>query len=494
MSLAQKAFSGVIWTAIERFGIQLIQFAVVVVLARLLSPADFGLVALLMVVFAISGILVNGGFTAALIREQELTEEDKATAFWLNISAALLLYGVIWVLAPAIAAFFGNSELLGLTRFMALSLVFRAFGLVQQAELTHRLAFRKLGFKSIVASSITAAIAISAAVLGAGAWALAIKFVVAAASDTVILWLINPWRPNSWIERKSFEKLFGFGWKLAVSGLINEIFQNVYKVVIGKAFSPAVLGHYTQAHSFQSIASTSIVNVIQKVSYPILAKANSDPARLKRGYRMMIRISSYFVFPTMIGIALVAEPLVLSLVGEKWRATVPMLQILCVSGALYHLHSINLNVLQVMGRSDLFLRLEIIKKINITIAILIGLPFGIWGLLTAQVASSYIALFINMWYTRKFIDYSIGEQLRDVLEIILYSVPMVIVVTLVGISTVEMITGRLALMIIAGIISYALIGLVVGAEPIRVVGNVLGPRIPVVRKTIDRLQRGLRSA
>lgn len=494
MSLAQKAFSGVIWTAAERIGLQLIQFAVVVVLARLLSPADFGVVALLMVVFAVSGVLVNGGFTAALIRESNLTEADKSTAFWLNVFAALALYVIIWIGAPAIASFFGTPQLSGLTRFMALSLIFQALSLVQQADLTHRLAFKQLGLRSIAASLVTGVIAIIAAVLGAGAWALAIQFVLVAAFNALFLWLINPWHPKYLVNRNSFNKLFGFGWKLALSGLINEVYLNIYRMVIGKMFSPVILGYYTQAQSFQSLASKSLVEMLQKVTYPVLAKVNTDPTRLKRGYKTMIRISSYVVFPAMIGMALVSEPLIVTLVGEKWRDSIPFLKLLCISGALYHLHSINLNVLKVLGRSDLFLRLEIIKKVNTTIAVIVGLQFGIWGLLTAQVVSSYVALFINMYYTRRFIDYSITEQLRDVGEILIYSLPMAIVVWLAGMLTPGMITGRLVIMIVSGIVSYLLIGILTGAEPIRIAGNVLSGHIPALQRTISRFQRRVHSA
>ncbi|MHB1224197.1 MAG: lipopolysaccharide biosynthesis protein, partial [Gemmatimonadaceae bacterium] len=413
MSLARQAFSGVLWAAAERFGLQAIQFVVLVILARKLTPEDFGLVAMLMVVFAVSAVLVNGGFTAALIRETEITEEDKATAFWMNVIGAVVIYGVIWISAPAIAGFFEQPRLEALTRFMALSLVFMALTLVQSAELFHRLAFKRLGLINLAASVVTGTVAITAAMLGAGVWALAVKYVLMSACASLFLWLADPWLPRRWISRQSIRKLFSFGSRLAVSGLLNEIYQNVYKVVIGKAFSAPTLGFYTQAQNFQRTASESLVGVLQNVSYPVLSRFKDDPVRLKRGYRTMIQVSSYVIFPAMIGMALAAEPLVLALVGQKWRDTIPFLQLLCVSGALYHLHSINLNVLKVVGRSDLFLRLEVIKKANITVAIIVGMQFGIWGLVIGQVVSSYVALLINMYYTRQFIDYSIPEQVMD---------------------------------------------------------------------------------
>ena len=255
MSLTQQAFSGILWTAAERFGLQFIQFGVVIVLARLLTPEDFGLVAMLMVIFAVSSVLVNGGFTAALIREPEITEEDKSTAFWMNLIAAVVLYGVIWVAAPAVAAFFEHPELVDLTRFMALNLIFLALTLVQQADLTHKLSFKRLGLVNLAAAVITGGVAVTLASWGLGVWALAVKYVLMATCTSLFLWIANPWVPKQGISRRSVRKLFGFGSKLAASGLLDQAYQNVYKVIIGKFFAAATLGFYTQAQNFQSMAS-----------------------------------------------------------------------------------------------------------------------------------------------------------------------------------------------------------------------------------------------
>lgn len=475
MSLAREALSGVVWTAAERFGLQLIHFAVTIVLARLLTPDDFGLVAMLMIVFAVSGVVVNGGYTAALIREPRITEQDKATAFWLNMLGAVIVYGLIWALAPPIAAFFEQPALLPLTRFMGLSLVFMAPTLVQQAELMHRMAFKRLGLISLAGAVLAGAMAIAAALMGAGVWALAINYVLAAACTSVFLWIAEPWYPKQWLDPTSIRKVFGFGSRLAASGLINETFQNVYKAVIGKMFTAATLGFYSQAQTFQRAASQGLVGVLQKVTYPLLATANDDPARLKRGYRKIIQTSSYVIFPAMIGLGLTAEPLLVSLLGEKWQEATPFLQILCVSGALYHLHSINLNVLKVVGRTDLFLRLELIKKAIITVAIVVGLQFGIWGLLVGQVISSYLALLVNMYYTREFIDYSIAEQLRDIAGVLWLSVPMVVSVWLVGWSISAAPPVRLAVMVSAGAAMYLATGLIVNAEPIQIMRKLIAP-------------------
>ena len=477
MSLARQALTGVFWTAAERFGLQAIQLTVVIVLARKLTPEDFGLVAMLMVVFTVSSVLVNGGFTAGLIREPEITEEDKASAFWMNLITSVVMYGVIWAAAPAIARFFEEPRLVELTRFMALNLVFLALTLVQVAELSHRLEFRRLGIANLAAAVLTGVVAVWLAAAGAGVWALAARFVLGSASASIFLWIALPWHPRHWISRRSLRKLFAFGSRLAASGLLDEAFQNVYKVLIGKYFAAATLGFYQQAQTFQRTASQSLAEMLQRVTYPILAKTKDDAARLKRGYRSMIQVSSFVIFPAMVGMALTAEPLLLTLVGEKWRPATPFLQLLCISGALYHLHGINLNVLKVVGRTDLFLKLEVIKKTNICIAIVIGWQFGIWGLLAGQVVSSYVALFINMYYTRRFIDYSIREQLRDILAVLWLSAPMSLVVWAIGSLWQADAPVLLGLMACAGAATYVATALMTDATPFRLVRDLLVPRL-----------------
>src|SRR5690606_20921933 len=217
-----------------------------------------------------------------------------------------------------------------------------------------------------------------------------------------------------------------FGSKLFASGLLDTFYQNIYKLIIGKFFMASTLGLFTQARVFVDQVTLSATSTLQTVTYPILSKTKNDPERLKRAYQKIIMASSFVIFPLTMGLAVLAKPFILTLVGEKWIDAVPFIQILCFSGALYHLHSINLNVLKVMGRSDLFLKLEIIKKINITIAVIIGIQFGIWGLLLGSVISSYIALFINMHYTQRFINYSYKEQFKDLLPIVFQSLPMLI--------------------------------------------------------------------
>lgn len=424
MSLKTEATKGVIWVAIERFGQQFLQAAIFIILARLLTPEDFGLVAMLIIFFAISQSFVDSGLGQALIREKKITDQDRATVFWFNLILSLLFYGLLYISAPFIAMFYERPELTNLTRVMGFSVIFYGIAIVQRSELTQMLEFKKQAFAQIPAVFIAGIVSVTMAYMGYGVWALAAQYILLALFSSVLLWVVQPATIILNWNRESFNRLFGFGYKLLLSGLLNTTYQHIYKLVIGKFFMASVLGYYTQAQNLKSIASKTIVGIIQKVTYPLLSKTSDNTQRMKGAYRQVIQSSSFMIFPGILLLFIFAEPIMILVLGKQWQPASPFLQILCVSGMLYHLHAINLNVLKVLGRSDLFLKLEIIKKVNTTIAIIVGLQFGIWGLLIAQVITSYIALWINTFYTARFLDYSIFEQAKDVFSVLLLAIPM----------------------------------------------------------------------
>lgn len=482
MSLGKKALSGFSWTLVTNISLKLVSLSVGIVLARILGPEDFGLIAMIMVFFDISQSLVDSGFSQALIREENLSESDKSTAFSLNVMIAILLYVVLWFSAPMIAKFYNNKNLVDLTRFMGVSIIFQSFTLVQRATLTHSLMFKKVTKITVAASVTSGLIGIILAVNGFGVWSLAFKYISLSIFLSVFYYFVNPWVPKMFVRSSSFHKLFGFGSKLLAAGILNKVYQNIYKMIIGKFFAAATLGFYTQAKLYVNQVTQSAVGTLQTVTYPILSKAQKDPVRLKQAYRKIIMASSFVIFPLTIGLAVLAEPLILTLVGEKWMESIPFLQLICVSGALYHLHSINLNVLKVMGRSDLFLKLEVIKKVNITIAIIIGIQFGIWGLLVSSVISSYIALFINMYYTQRFINYSYGEQFRDLLPIVLLSIPMLVIVYVFLSSTNFSNPISLFLGASLGMLVYLAVSLIFKSTALGYILNILSTKYPILKK------------
>ncbi len=428
LSLSQKALRGVVWASVERIGGKLIQFFTTIILARTLIPEDYGLIAMISIFFGISLILIDSGLSQALIREDQITENDKSTTFFVNLYIALILFVFLWFGAPFISAFYEEKVLVSLIRYMAFIPIFFSISIIQRAYYIHKINFRTQAIINLIASLLSGLSAIILASYEFGVWAIATQQVVLVFVTSFLFWGINPWIPKGFINPKSFKKLFGFGSNLMLSGLINLIFVEIYKVIIGRLYSTQLLGFYAQAENIKNIISKNITEIIVRVTYPTLSKIKGDLERLKDGYRKILEINSLIIFPAMIGMILVAEPTIILLIGEKWIKSVPILQLLAISGMINHVHAINLNILKVVGRTDLILKISLIKKIGVSLAIIIGLNYGFWGLILAQVFSSFASLFVNLYYTEKLINYSKIEQLLDVFSILLYSFPMAIAV------------------------------------------------------------------
>ncbi|MCB0618217.1 MAG: lipopolysaccharide biosynthesis protein, partial [Saprospiraceae bacterium] len=323
--------------------------------------------------------------------------------------------------APAIAAFFEEEALTWIVRVMGLNLIINSLAIIQRATLTQQIDFKtqtKVRFVAVIGSGIVGVIM---AFYGFGVWSLVAKIGVMAVMDSLFLWILNPWMPSWRFSMESFRRLFGFGSKILLSSLIDKFFQHVVNLLIGKFFAAALLGFFTQANNFVNMVKNNLFQTIQKVSYPVLAKLQDDRSKLKEGYRQIIKLSSFVIIPGMVLLGVLAKPALVALVGEKWLPSAPFVQLLCVAGVTYHFNAINLNMLLVLGRSDLTLKLEIVKKAVIVLAIAIGLPYGIYGLVIGQVVSQYIALFINSYYSDKFLDYSLTEQVLDILPSLIIS-------------------------------------------------------------------------
>ncbi len=479
MSLKQQAAKSVVWVAVERFGQQLIQVVFFIILARLLTPEDFGLVAMIMIFFAISQSFVDSGMGQALVRLKEITDADRSTVFWFNLGISLLFCIGLYFAAPSIATFFDESRLTNLVRFMGMAILFNGIAIVQRSELTQLMDFKTQALVQIPTTVVGGVISVAMAFMGFGVWALATQFVITALVSSAMLWMIKPskilfnWNPES------FKQLFGFGYKLLMSGLLDTTYQHIYKLVIGKFFAASTLGYYTQANNIQQMAGQNLVGIIQKVTYPLLSKTVENPARMKTGYRQVIQTSSFVIFPGMFLLIVFAKPMITIILGEKWEPAVSFLQIICLGEMMYHLHAINLNVLKVLGRSDLFLKLEVMKKFCVTLAIIIGIQFGIFGLLVGQVINSYIALIINTHYTAKFIQYPISEQLFDVLKVIALSIPMVVVsLIIINLTTITSVVGLVIALMLA-VMTYLISNLIYRSETVVALLDILKHHLPL---------------
>ncbi len=429
-SLKQKAVKGVAWTSLDQVAALGFGFVIGVILARLLSPSDYGLLAMIGVFNAIAFAFINSGFGNALIRKPDLTENDNSTAFYFNIIAGVVMAGVIWLIAPWVSLFYDKPILTQLLRVEGLLLIISSFTIVQDAQLSRALKFKAKMIINVVSQVIAGVAAVFAAYHGFGVWSLVIQHIVAGIIRMVLLWVFSPWRPRGRWDKASFGYLWGYGSKMLASALLDTIYGNIYPIVIGKFYSAADLGQYTRASGYSSMPATGITNVFRQVTFPVLSQIQNDDERLGHNYRRLLRFAVFIIFPIMMGMAALARPLVISLVTDKWAECVPYLQVLCFAMMWFPVHAINLNLLQVKGRSDLFLRLEIIKKVIITIAIFISVPFGVMGICIGSVCTSLICLAVNTYYTGKLIHVGFFRQMLDMTPTLLLSLVMGVVVYL----------------------------------------------------------------
>lgn len=423
-SLKQKTVKGVAWTSLDKFTNLGFGFVIGVILARLLSPSDYGLLAMIAVFNAIAFTFLDSGFGNALVRKPNLTENDNTTAFFFNLIAGIVLFGIIWLIAPWVSSFYNKPILTPLLRAEGSLLIIASFKIVQNTQLSRALNFKALMIIRFVSSLSGGVSGIIAAYCGLGVWALVIMHIVDALISLALLWIISPWRPRGKWSKSSFNYLWGYGSKLLASGLLNTIYGNIYPIIIGKCYSAADLGQYTRANGYAAIPSQSLTGVIQQVTFPVLSQIQDDDKRLATNYRRMLRFTVFIIFPIMIGMAALAHPLVIALVTDKWEQCVPYLQIVCFSMMWYPVHAINLNLLQVKGRSDLFLRLEIIKKALITVVVFACVPFGIMGICYGSVFTSVACLAINTYYTGKLINVGFVRQMKDMTPTLLASLAM----------------------------------------------------------------------
>lgn len=423
-SLKQKTVKGVFWNALGSFSVKGVQFVVMIVMARLLTPKDYGLVGMLTIFIAISGTFINSGFGSALVRKQDRSTEDCSTVFYFNIIVATFFYILLFFAAPYIADFYDEPQLISLTRIISLVLIINGFNNVQGALMTARMDFKTAAKISFISAIISGAVGLTMAFNGFGCWALVGQQLASALFRTILYWYYSKWRPALVYSWKSFRELFGFGSKLLASGLLDTIYGNIYPLIIGKVYSADTLGYYSRAHGFADLPSTNITGIIQGVSYPALCTLQNDDARLAITYRKFIRVAAFIIFPLMMGLAGCAKPLIITLVGEKWSFSVILLQIICFQMMWYPIHAINLNLLLVKGRSDLFLRLEIIKKCIGVSFLIITAPIGIEAMCIGGIFSSLFCLVVNTYYTGKIINVGFFKQMGDLSKTIVLSLLM----------------------------------------------------------------------
>ncbi len=415
--LRESAISGIIWSAFERFGQIGCAFVVQVVLARLLAPEAFGVIAMVSVFIAMSSVLVDAGFSQALVQRPNLTKADQSSVFYFNVFIGLVLTIFLYVGSPAVARFYGQVELVAILQALSITILIGSFGATHQAMLSRELRFKRLFWITFPSTLISGGIGIFMAMRGYGVWSLVGMAVAQKLSSTCLLWLLSGWRPALLFDFEGLKEMFAYGSRIALSNFLDRGFRDIYVLIIGKMYSAADVGFYQRAKSLQQLPVSSLHAVLVRVAFPLLSSIQKDPPRMKRAMRKANQIGALFSFPGMALLAAIAFPLIHVLLGEQWLESAVYLKPLCIVGALFPLQAMNLSVLQSVGRSDLYLKIQLIKKVFIIINVIIAAQFGVMAMIYGMVAFSGVALLINTHYTHRFIDYSCREQLIAVFPI-----------------------------------------------------------------------------
>ena len=423
-SLKQKATIGILWSFVDQFATQGISFLVGIILARILFPSDYGLIGMLSIFMAIAQTFINSGFGSALVQKADRTETDFSTVFYFNLGIGLLFYLLLFITAPFIADFYKVPILEPITKVFSLNFIFNAFSIIPRTKLLINVDFKTQTKISIISIIVSGSVGVILALTGFGVWALVFQSLAGSICQTTLFWLLTRWRPLFVFSKESFRCLFGYGSKLLASGLLNTIYNNIYMIVIGKAFSASDLGYYSRAQQMQSLPVENITGAIQRVTFPIFCSIQDDDTRLIAAYRKLIRVASFVIFPIMFFLVSIAKPLIVILITEKWLPAVDLFRILCFVGIWYPIHAINLNILQAKGRSDLFLRLEIWKKVLGISVLIVTIPLGLRIMVIGQAFSSFACLFLNTYYTGKYFNYGIVKQLKDIFIFLIVAISL----------------------------------------------------------------------
>lgn len=419
MSLKKRTLNGFFWSLTQQFGTQIISTTVTIILARILEPEDFGLIGMLVIFMALGNSLIDAGLTSSLIRSQDSDERDYSTVFFINLVGSIVMYMIMYACSGLISEFFNQPELQSIIKVYCLSFIITAFAAVQRTRLVKKMDFKtemKVMLPSVLISGATG---ITMALLGYGVWALVWMMIVQQLFASLQFWFHSKWRPLWVFDLTRFKYHFDYGYKMTLASIINALFSNLYHLVIGKYFSITQLGFYTKADQLKQIPVKNISNTLAKVTFPMFSEIQDDDERLKVVYKKIIQQVLFWLTPVMVLAAVLAEPTFRIVLTEKWLPAVPYFQMLCFIGLMYPVHSYNLNILKVKGRSDLFLKLEIAKKSLTVIGILIALPFGIFALLWTQIILNLVSFVINSHFSGKFIDYNLWSQLKDIIPIFL---------------------------------------------------------------------------
>lgn len=453
-SLKKQTVHGVIWRILEVGGIHIIQMVIGIVLARLVMPEQFAAIAMLSIFLGVASAFISSGFPAALMRKNNRTQADCCTVFYFNIVISVISYVLLFLIAPYVADFYDLPELKAVLRVTAITLVIGSFSGVHSTLFTARMDFKTLAKYNITSLIISGCVGMYMAYKGFQVWALVAQSVVSTTLNTAFIWYVSPWRPSWLFSWVSFREFFGFGSKLLASRLLDTVYGNMYSVVIGKVFPHSDLAFYNRAVGLKNMTAMTPTSVLQSVTFPALCKLQESDDILRNSYRRMLRLSAFVIFPLCLGVGSVSYPLINVLYTDVWIYAAALLQIIVFAGMWYPIHSINLNLLEVKGRSDLFFRLEIIKKILGVVMLCITVPLGLEAMCYGNIVNSLIALIINTHYTGKLLNLGFMSQMKDLFPSLSLSIAMYIVCKILSTALGNGFLS-LSVSILAGVIVYA---------------------------------------
>jgi teichuronic acid exporter len=432
VSLKKKAISGFTWSFSENIANSVSNFLIGVALARLLFPEDFGLVGIAFAFLAFIAVFTDGGFAVALLQKKECTEEDYSSVFFFNLAFSLAFYLLLFVCAPWLALFFDQAELTSVVRLAGVTIIINSFSAIQLVLFSKQVDFKTISIITVSSNFISGTIAVILAVYHFGVWSLVYRALIQSVLSVGLFFFFSTWRPKLIFHLANIKSLFSFGSKLLVGNLLDKLFQNAFYFVIGKVYSPSQLGQYSRADMFSKIPSQNLLGVVQKVSFPILVELKGNDEKLLSGYRSLIQNTMLISFLAMFCLAASAESIVMVLIGEVWRPSILYLQLLCFSAVLFPLHALNLNMITIHGRSDIVLRLEVIKKILMIPVIALGVFYSIEWMLYGMIVFSIVAYFLNATFASGFVNYPIARQLNDLMPSFFYAVAVGAVVAVAG--------------------------------------------------------------
>ncbi len=412
-SLKITASRAMIWNAIEKFSVQGGRFVFTVVLARLLLPADFGLIGMLSIFIAISQSFIESGMGMGLVQKQDRTEADYSTVFIYNLSVSIIFYLIIYLTAPLIADFYETPQLVVLARVLSINLIINSLSMIQLTRLTIRLDFKSIAKVNIITMLTGGIFGVYFAVTGYGVWALVIQNLVSAVCAAIIYWYLSSWRPSLIFSRQSFTNLFGFGSKLLLASIYAQIFNNIYNMIIGKAYSVSELGYYTRARGLAELAASTIASIVQQVSFPLLSSLKEDQTAMVSAYSNLVRTTAFIILPTMTMISVLADPFVRLILTDKWLPVIPLLQLMSFARIFYPMSVINMNILNAIGRSDLYLKVDLSKLPLMIIILMITVPLGVKAMVMGHVIMAFASFFINAYLPGKLFGYGARQQLGD---------------------------------------------------------------------------------